>query len=1266
MGDNKTVWYQLGLKDAASAGLQQIEKAADGVAAKMLGFRDILGNIASLLSAFTIGEVIKQIIDLGVASDGAFRAISANLPSASEGIDGLKGSLNELAETSGRSLDSVHGLALEISKLGASSADDLAKQTAAAVTLSDATGVDASLAAQLLTQLRREFGLTGDGAMQMAADLREAAKGRVDIGELFAAFQKGTPVFQKLGIDGQTATRAIVALVESGRNARTIGQELAKADAPEIRELATHAGVASDSLQKLLTDAKLVEDGAGRAAQRIRDEFSAALERLGDTVLPNLLKGLSAVVALLGGFDKEIAAANVGSIESIVGLLNAKNGGEHISVEAQANAVKELRSQLSDLLDLARQSDAGLDSIVPKKILDGLSNAQLKAAIDGLRTLRGEAGTTSDEFATATVNIAAMQRELAARPAPTAAGSGAPAGASGSVSDAIAAGEARTKAAAELEKLRTAQDRARESLAGLLDTTEAGKTKSEAFAASVEHWAESAVKAKIPADQIADALARLSNVQESLNEHEAQAASDNAFKVLGEAMSDLNTGAIATLDKSITTLFAKLQDARNGKNGLPGLVDAGDAEALKKFDDATVVLTTHFEALLVATKDVVGVDQEIAGIQSAIANNLSEGTIESGIDELISRSEMLKASLASATDPSAIAKYEEALKKVEEELNKLGIQLKSIEPKDDSSKQVLQIANAWSTVGRSIIAAAQALGEMDAKTAATLQNVVTLGDGIAKLFAGDLAGGIAETATSLASLAAGFFGKKDDAEAKAILQQHVAALDNLTKALEDVVRHGVAGIPSGVDRGLSNQAVGILQTMLQANAGAAGSTRIGAPSFFDVNTLQEVAKEWGITIDDSIDGYNKFLAILQIGIPLLQAQYDAQQKQATEDYNVRLLRAQGFGDEADALAATETAQREYTKAVTDGDSALTLAALAAAEAAEATQRAAESSLKGALSMEDAQAQLDHVTDPKELFARKAKAYAGAGGSLGDLLGGFDLSNLSSDDIAKIDASLGALFTQLQTSPDSVNLAGLSIQDLISAILDLNTAAGSVAAGVLTAAQQMSAAESALGESFQIHGTDAAGQAKAYAGLYGFDLGDISSQSGVDAAIKALEALYDAHPELGHEISTTLGALRGINFGGAASAAASAGVSASSSSAVAAGFQALTTTQGDGLLDLGRRQLGALLDVRELLKIRVPSSALSPVGFGAAAAAMFGSAGSGGVTINGLAVHVTTAAQDAETEGREIGDAIVRELEVKLGRRLLVQKAYNGDISVLST
>lgn len=239
-------------------------------------------------------------------------------------------------------------------------------------------------------------------------------------------------------------------------------------------------------------------------------------------------------------------------------------------------------------------------------------------------------------------------------------------------------------------------------------------------------------------------------------------------------------------------------------------------------------------------------------------------------------------------------------------------------------------------------------------------------------------------------------------------------------------------------------------------------------------------------------------------------------------------------------------------------------------------QSASDKLKAALTSTEQDLQIHDVKDPLAQFKAKAKAYAGsdAGGLLGELLGGFDLDNLKAEDIAALDAKFQELFDQLKTSTGSVDLAGLSIDELKAALLELHGAADSVAAGIATAAQKIADAEGLLQTSDAILGTSPTEQAQEKGNLYGFDLGDISSQAGVDTAIANLRALFKSldpasadFKERSREILNTIQALQGITFDATPAPARSATASSTSAGsgdteAIANAARGITAVDGN--------------------------------------------------------------------------------------------------------
>jgi len=79
------------------------------------------------------------------------------------------------------------------------------------------------------------FGMSASQASEQMAKLISAAKGRVDVESMFEAFQSGAPALVKLGIDADTATKALVALLDKGIAPGRAGKMLTTFDAQGMR-----------------------------------------------------------------------------------------------------------------------------------------------------------------------------------------------------------------------------------------------------------------------------------------------------------------------------------------------------------------------------------------------------------------------------------------------------------------------------------------------------------------------------------------------------------------------------------------------------------------------------------------------------------------------------------------------------------------------------------------------------------------------------------------------------------------------------------------------------------------------------------------------------------------------------------------------------------------------------------------------------------------------------------------------------------------------
>jgi hypothetical protein len=290
-----------------------------------------------------------------------------------------------------------------------------------------------------------------------------------------------------------------------------------------------------------------------------------------------------------------------------------------------------------------------------------------------------------------------------------------------------------------------------------------------------------------------------------------------------------------------------------------------------------------------------------------------------------------------------------------------------------------------------------------------------------------------------------------------------------------------------------------------------------------------------------------------------------------------------------------------------------------------------------------------------------------GGAIGDFLAGFELANLTAEGIRLIDDGLRDLYHRFMEAPEAFDLAGMSIDDFIDAILDLDKAADSVAASVKTAAQTMQDNIGALGNTERIFGTDPTKHAIGLAGASGYTIGGIPDAAARDALVAWFKELFSQLSKeeqagaQGRGFADIIESLLAIQFGGAATFFG--GIKPGEIGAMSHGFQSLTTTQGDRLADLELRQLNVMTDIRDdvrkWMKIQMPSAQQFP----SVAGASPGGPNVGSI-IGSLTVNVTAPAGTSGSNiGSTVGKSIVREIDEQLGRKTILQQLYNGDISM---
>jgi hypothetical protein len=173
------------------------------------------------------------------------------------------------------------------------------------------------------------------------------------------------------------------------------------------------------------------------------------------------------------------------------------------------------------------------------------------------------------------------------------------------------------------------------------------------------------------------------------------------------------------------------------------------------------------------------------------------------------------------------------------------------------------------------------------------------------------------------------------------------------------------------------------------------------------------------------------------------------------------------------------------------------------------------------------------TDVGGQLTKLGALYAKQGGALADLTKDLDLS--TAEGAALLRERIQALFKTLEDPNNTVDLAGLSLEELIQALLDLKQGADAVATGVVSAAQKMQDAAAALKTDFEVYGTDQVGQVQQLAGLYGGVGGigaalnglDLSSAAGRTAAIAQLQQLYGGDKGNSEQTAAILELLRAL-------------------------------------------------------------------------------------------------------------------------------------------
>lgn len=294
------LFYEL---DARTAGFEnKITHAQTSVDnfAKFIRDKPMLATAALGASIIAVGiAAVKMASDV----DTSLRKVQASFPGATAEIDKLRNSIALLSTESPRSQKELADAAAEIASRGVDSVDELIARLRITTTVADATGESLTTVSDGLDNIADAFRLTTKQASDALVVIYGFTAGKVPIGEVFAALQKGAAVLSDLGVKAEDAGQAMAAMIDAGVNRRQVGVVLTT-----VLELTNHvkalrAGTedqakAADIIERTLSRGNIASKGFTTAL----GELASGLQKAGiDTrelgIRSNTLTAITRVAA---------------------------------------------------------------------------------------------------------------------------------------------------------------------------------------------------------------------------------------------------------------------------------------------------------------------------------------------------------------------------------------------------------------------------------------------------------------------------------------------------------------------------------------------------------------------------------------------------------------------------------------------------------------------------------------------------------------------------------------------------------------------------------------------------------------------------------------------------------------------------------------------------------------------------------------------------------------------------------------------------------
>jgi hypothetical protein len=974
------------------------------------------GNPTLVLAALGAAFIAVGIHATKMAAeiDDSLRRTQKSFPLTQQGLQTLRGTLEELSRITPRSQAELADAMEAIAQKGVSSVEEMQLRLRKAVDIADASGADLKSVIDGLDNIADAFKISAGEAADELTRIFGAAQGKVPLEEVFAVMERGGSVLASLGIKAHEAGEAMVALIDAGiprRQAGTVLQTIldAKAQAEKVM-------ISGTEEQKRA--AKIVVDNLS-ATSISANGFARSLANLGE----------AAVKSNVSLRDVGISTTELNAIQRV---------GEAATRDHRTETEKfnDALIKMQDAARVGREGAGALNQFLKNElnaVLIDLGNIILPTVLQGLKDMKSILDTLhppsglADEIKL----IEAQERLETARKGLAARGiseahtlSFMPDFNEGKLNDPRSQG---MLGSAQIDYLKAAQDVANltDQLTRAAQARQADRAAARAAAEDKKKFDEEEAqheKDRQNAERNAVILEQTKTMTASLRVEAIQAraqatktliddaeAQVTAFEQKIKNITDKHGQVPAEATEELARLRANVETVRTKE----AQATADKLNAI--VDESTVTqvdnLTHALEQLQRELKEVPGVTQadidKLSALKQAVidatkaaedsANSALLVDVDSGVNGIQKMKQLLaiQDALTAARDKTKFGTaewkiYDDAIKGVIARVKQLQDTNAGLsDPIAENTAKVQQMAQTIQQAVTGAVQLAEAFGLVDSNTAKLLTSIGQVAAGIGPLknaismmSAGT--GGIGGVLTAalpvlggVASIVGSLFGKSpEDAERARLLKENNQNLRNLTERVGDLARINVTG------QDLQKYSNFLAQAAQQ-------NLRLGANGAF---TNDQVNRQVGALLDK--------LGLTAEGL-----------KEFAKQFGITIGTGGGgkiTGEDLDKLREA-MAKAEITKFA--------------------------DTFSGQMAQMQAAINLFNVKDPVEqlrLFRKALDGIAGGGGALGKAIDAFDLSTAEGVEAAQ--KALQQLFEAMQAGTlTGADLGGLTPQEFLDAI-----------------------------------------------------------------------------------------------------------------------------------------------------------------------------------------------------------------------------------------